>query len=162
MNIFDHAIRFEREGVVLYSRLAKKTRDGGLRNIFKWLADQEERHREIIVKLKAGRPVSGRGRVNFKRIKGIFKKMKRHVEEMEARPSAVAAYKAALVVEKRSMVFYGTRARATKVAEEREILQMLAGEERKHMVVLENLLEFMDEPSEWAEDAEFVKLDRGE
>ena len=160
MNIFEHAMRFEREGVVLYRRLAQKTRDGGLRNIFKWLADQEDRHREIIGKLKAGRPVTGRGKVNFKRIKHIFKKMKVHVEQMEAKPSAVAAYKSALVVEKRSMVFYETRARSTKNAEEKEILLMLAGEEAKHMVVLENLLEFMDEPSAWMEDAEFSKLDR--
>lgn len=160
MNIFDHAIRFEREGVVLYRRLAQKTRDGGLKSIFRWLADQEERHREIIVKLKAGRPVSGRGKVNFKRIKRIFKKMKMHVEEMEARPSAVAAYKAALLVEKRSEVFYDTRSRASKVPEERAILEMLAEEEGKHIVVLENLLEFMAEPGEWVEDAEFVKLDR--
>jgi len=161
VNIFDHAMHFEREGVVLYRRLAQKTRDGGLRNIFRWLADQEERHQQIIGKLKAGRAVSGRGKVNFKRIKRIFRKMQLHVEEMEARPSAVTAYKAALVVEKRSVVFYTTRARATRNPDEKEILIMLAGEERKHMVVLENLLDFMAEPADWVEDAEFTKLDRG-
>ena len=161
MNIFEHAMRFEREGVVLYRRLAQKTRDSGFKNIFKWLSSQEERHMEIIGKLKAGRPVSGRGTVNFKRIKHIFKKMKVHVEQMEAKPAAVAAYKAALLVEKRSKVFYETRARASKHAEEREILLMLAGEEAKHMIVLDNLIEFMAEPGEWVEDAEFTKLDKG-
>lgn len=72
----------------------------------------------------------------------------------------MAAYKAALLVEKRSEVFYDTRSRASKVPEERAILEMLAEEEGKHIVVLENLLEFMAEPGEWVEDAEFVKLDR--
>jgi len=162
MNIFEHAMKFEREGVVLYRRLAQKTRDSGFKNIFRWLAEQEERHQEIIGKMKAGRPVTGRGKVNFKRIKHIFKKMKVHVEQMEARPAAVAAYKSALVVEKRSMVFYETRAGAAKNPEEREILEMLAGEEAKHIIVLENLIEFMAEPLAWAEDAEFVKLDKGE
>jgi len=161
MNIFDHAMRFEREGEILYRRLAMKTHDSGLKNIFSWLADQEKRHREIIGKLKAGRPVSGRGKVNFKRIKRIFKTMKARGEEMEAKPSVVTAYKAALVVEKRSQVFYATRARASKNGEEREILEMLAGEERQHIVVLDNLLDFMAEPTEWVEDAEFVKLDKG-
>lgn len=160
MNIFDHAIRFEREGSIIYRRLAKKTRDGGLRNIFKWLADQEDRHCRIIGKLKEGRTVSGGGRMFFRRIKRIFKKMKLHVEEMEARPSAVAAYKAALVVERRSAVFYETRGKVAKDPGEKEVLLMLGSEERKHIVVLENLLEFMDEPSEWVEDAEFVKLDK--
>jgi len=160
MDIFDHAMRFEREGIALYTRLAKKTHDGGLKNIFKWLAGQEVRHREIIAKLKAGKPVSSSGSVNFKRVKRIFKKLKVHAEEMEAKPSVVEAYKAALVVEKRSMVFYSTRARASKDAVVKDVLLMLAGEEGKHIVVLENLLEFMEEPQEWVEDAEFVKLDR--
>ncbi len=51
--VFQFAIRIEENGALLYRRLAEKTEDSRWKEIFTYLADQEDQHRTTFEKLLA-------------------------------------------------------------------------------------------------------------
>jgi len=158
MNIYEHAMRFEREGARFYRVLARKAPDRGMKGIFEWLAGQEDNHLEIIRSMKAGKDVSTRKRVNFRPIRKMFRSLKSHAEDLEPNPSQAGAYRKALAMENRSVSFYSGKARLAGKGETRKAFNLLASEERKHVVVMENMLEFLTGPSRWVESAEFSHI----
>jgi hypothetical protein len=58
MNIYNFAIDMEKEGEAYYRELALKTPDVGLQKILNMLADDENKHTQIIKKMKAAGDLS--------------------------------------------------------------------------------------------------------
>ncbi|MGO1820329.1 MAG: ferritin family protein, partial [Senegalia sp. (in: firmicutes)] len=52
MNIYELAMKMEKEGEQYYKEQAEKTESKGIQNIFKMMADDERRHYEIIKNIK--------------------------------------------------------------------------------------------------------------
>jgi len=44
-------------------------------------------------------------------------------------------------------------------AEDNKMIEKLVSEEKKHLLVLENIIEMVNRPNLWIEDAEFNHLD---
>jgi rubrerythrin len=55
--------------------------------------------------------------------------------------------------------FYTEKAAEEKDPGRKNIFKALAGEEKKHLFLLENMIEFVSRPETWLEDAEFNHLE---
>jgi rubrerythrin len=62
-------------------------------------------------------------------------------------------------MEEKSYKFYLEMSDKVKIESQKKIFLKLAGEEKKHMFLLENLVEFVSRPETWIENAEFNHLD---
>jgi rubrerythrin len=160
MNIYKYAMKMEKDGENYYRELANKTEDIGLQNILKMLADEEVRHYNIIeqmMKSKASAELAETG--ILKKVKNIFIKIKGKNLVFNFDLSQINFYRKAKEIEEKSYKFYIEMSDKVEIESQRKVFLKLAGEEKKHMFLLENLVEFISRPETWIENAEFNHLD---
>jgi rubrerythrin len=160
MNIYKYAMKMEKDGENYYRELANKTEDIGLQNILKMLADEEVRHYNIIeqmMKSKASAELAETG--ILKKVKNIFIKIKGKNLVFNFDLPQINFYRKAQEIEEKSYKFYIEMSDKVEVESQRKVFLKLAGEEKKHMFLLENLVEFVSRPETWIENAEFNHLD---
>jgi rubrerythrin len=92
---------------------------------------------------------------SFAGVKTVFEEMKEELDRISK--DHVKFYKTILEIEKKSEEFYA------KHAEEqdgpvKEILLKLAKEEHGHVIIIDNIIGFINKPNTWIEDAEFNNL----
>ena len=68
-------------------------------------------------------------------------------------------YRHAIDLELKSQSFYEDKADQVQTPEEKELFLKLAGEEKRHYHLLNNLIDFFTAPKTWLSDAEFEDLD---
>jgi len=160
MNIYKYAMKMEKDGENYYRELANKTEDIGLQNILKMLADEEVRHYNIIeqmMKSKASAELEETG--ILKKVKNIFIKIKGKNLVFNFDLPQINFYRKAREIEEKSYKFYIEMSDKVEIESQRKVFLKLAGEEKKHMFLLENLVEFVSRPETWIENAEFNHLD---
>ncbi len=160
MNIYKYAMKMEKDGENYYRELANKTEDIGLQNILKMLADEEVRHYNIIeqmMKSKASAELAETG--ILKKVKNIFIKIKGKNLIFNFDLPQINFYRKAQEIEEKSYKFYIEMSDKVEIESQRKVFLKLAGEEKKHMFLLENLVEFVSRPETWIENAEFNHLD---
>jgi rubrerythrin len=160
MNIYKYAMKMEKGGENYYRELANKTEDIGLQNILKMLADEEVRHYNIIeqmMKSKASAELAETG--ILKKVKNIFIKIKGKNLVFNFDLPQINFYRKAQEIEEKSYKFYIEMSDKVEIESQRKVFLKLAGEEKKHMFLLENLVEFVSRPETWIENAEFNHLD---
>lgn len=160
MNIYKYAMKMEKDGENYYRELANKTEDIGLQNILKMLADEEVRHYNIIeqmMKSKASAELAETG--ILKKVKNIFIKIKGKNLVFNFDLPQINFYRKAKEIEEKSYKFYIEMSDKVEIESQRKVFLKLAGEEKKHMFLLENLVEFVSRPETWIENAEFNHLD---
>jgi rubrerythrin len=74
---------------------------------------------------------------------------------------AASEYRKACEIEEVSQKFYQEKANLVEDGPERQILLRLAKEEKNHLRIMENIVEFVSrrEPGNWLENAEWHHLD---
>ena len=77
----------------------------------------------------------------------------------QKRRKSMNIYQYALQLERDSENYYRELAQKTENIGLQNILKMLAEEEKKHLFLLENVVEFVSRPETWIENAEFNHLD---
>jgi rubrerythrin len=92
------------------------------------------------------------------KVKNIFIKMKEE-KEFNVDVSQVELYKNALEIEKKNQNFYIEKADEEKDQSRKEIFLKIADEEKRHCVLLENIVGFVSQPDNWLEDSEWYHLD---
>lgn len=160
MNIYKYAMKMEKDGENYYRELANKTEDIGLQNILKMLADEEVRHYNIIeqmMKSKASAELAETG--ILKKVKNIFIKIKGKNLVFNFDLPQINFYRKAQEIEEKSYKFYIEMSDKVEIESQRKVFLKLAGEEKKHIFLLENLVEFVSRPETWIENAEFNHLD---
>lgn len=149
MNVLEFALKREKESEETYRQLAKESKSEGLRKIFKMLAEEESNHflvvEEIKYDLKVLSPLSGK--IDPEAIVSYFVNDESgfYVPENE-----LETYKECLKVEEQSRDFYKDEAKKARSAEVKEALLLLAEEEHKHMMLLENIIEHVSHPGKKA------------
>lgn len=159
MDIFKFAMDKEKYSELYYRDLAERTKNSGLRNILKMLADEEVHHYHTIEQMKTGVP---KGKANTRVLanaKKIFEKMKKNGEKFDFRMSEADLYSKAVKIEEESKHFYQKKAAEVKDPVQKKILEQLAQEEDKHLMLMENLRSFVSRPETYLEDAEFCHFD---
>jgi rubrerythrin len=155
MNVFEFAKKMELEGKRLYEDQLGDETNEGLKEILRMLIDQEQRHYEVLDEIEKSGRYRDYKKASFRGVRSIFAGMKKQLAGVPK--DHVRFYRKILEIEKRSEEFYRKHASGQK-GEVREILLRLAKEEEGHVVIIENVIEFINKPRTWVEDAEFNHL----
>jgi len=158
MDIFDFAMRMEKDGENYYRQLTGKTDNKGIKAILTMLAEEEVKHYKTVAQMKTQRPQMAETTI-LADAKNVFARMKKSGENFRFGAKQVKLYEKAQDIEKKSEDFYRQKAGEVEQQYQREIFLALAEEEKKHYFLLENIIQFVSRPQTWLENAEFYHLD---
>lgn len=159
MNIYEYAMKVEKDGEKYYRELASKTDNVGVKSILNMLADEEVKHFMVFDKMNKNQVVPSQPNVDiFKNTQNIFQKMQQENTTPSFTQDQIEFYKGALRSEENSYTFYTEKALMLEDGEQKEAFLRIAAEEKAHFVLLENLVEYVSAPESWVESAEFNHL----
>jgi rubrerythrin len=160
MNIYQYALQLEKDSENYYRELAQKTENIGLQNILKMLAEEEVKHYKIIEQMMKGEASPELAETDLlKKTKNIFMKIKGKEIVFKFDLAQVDFYRKAQEFEEKSYKHYKEMSDKVEIELQKKILIKLAEEEKKHLFLLENVVEFLSRPETWIENAEFNHLD---
>jgi len=160
MNIYKYAMKMEKDSENYYLELAKKTDDVGLRNILKMLANDEVKHYHIIEQMMKTDISAELAETDIlENTKNIFIKIKGKKLVFDFDLPQINFYRKAQEMEEKTYKFYMEMSDKVEIEVQKKLFLKLAEEEKKHMFLLENLVEFVSRPETWIENAEFNHLD---
>lgn len=159
MNVLDFAMDMESDGKAYYEKLAKATDLPGLKSIFSWLAEDEQKHYDIFSALKAGNTSTSMPETDIlASARNVFEHLPRDAKALSDVSGALDAYRHAMKVEAESCKLYEDAAAKEEDSAIRDLLLKIAEEERKHFNVLENLYNFVNAPNQHLSWAEFSNV----
>jgi rubrerythrin len=158
MNIFEYAMQMEKDGEEFYRDLARDVQNTGIRYILTMLADEEVNHFNILHNIAQAQPEPGQTDV-LNRARNVFQEMRETGQTLHVEESQIELYKEAQLIEQKSVDFYTEKARQVSDPIQRQTLERLAEEEKKHRFLLDNIIDFVSRPTTWLENAEFVHLE---
>lgn len=160
MDIFEFALQMEKDGEEFYRKLAETCNDIGLKNILTMLADEEVDHYRIIEQLSKRDENAGKAQSQLlDNVRNVFVRMKDENKDFDIECSQADSYRKAREIEEKSMNFYIERANESG-GKEKELYLQLAEEERKHVHLMESLVDFVTEPERWLDNAEWHRFDQ--
>ncbi len=159
MDIYEYAMKMEEDGRQFYLELAEKSADSGIKSILKMLADDEKKHYETIEKIRDKEYAMPETPI-LNDAKNVFEKMGSGSMDQDFTDSEVELYKKALEIEEESVNFYQEKSEQMEHPGQREVMARLADEEKRHYHLINNMIEFMQRPHTWLEDAEWNHLDQ--
>ncbi len=152
MNILEFALNMEIEGNKYYAAQAELNKGNGLFLVFSGLAEDENKHAELIREKKAG-VSSSLNKVKKTEVSNLFSDKSQKISEIKATPEQLDAYRFALEKEKESIDLYTDL--LNKVENDKEFYEFLIEEEEKHFSLISDMVELLSHPKEWVESAEF-------
>ncbi|WP_263832506.1 ferritin family protein [Sulfurospirillum oryzae] len=156
MNVYEYAMKVEKDGERYYRELAEKTKDKGVKSILTMLADEEVKHYIVFDRMNKNQIIPTQPSVDlFSHTKNIFEKMRKENQSPRFSQDQIEFYKSALRSEENSYKFYIEKALMIEDSEQKAAFLRIAEEERAHYVLLENLVEYISAPESWIESAEF-------
>lgn len=158
MDIYEFAMKMEKDGENYYRELATKSVNKGLRNVFAMLAEAEVFHFEVFRKLREHEKVRVGETDILSEVKNVFEKMKDE-KDTDVNITEIELYKKAQEIEKLSKDFYLTQAEEVKDTAQKEIFLKIAGEEKRHYFILERIIDFVSRPQTWIENPEWYHLE---
>jgi len=159
MNVYEYAMKVEKDGESYYRDLASKTDNVGVKSILTMLADEEVKHYVLFERMSKNQILPTQPSVDiFKNTKNIFEKMRKENKATCFSQDQIDFYKNALQSEENSYKFYTEKALMLEEGEQKKAFLRIAEEERAHYVLLENLVEYVSAPESWVESAEFNHL----
>jgi rubrerythrin len=148
----------EEEAREFYEKLATAVAIPELKNLFSMLATAEKEHHDALIKMQGS---SDPQKIRFSVLQEaacVFKPLlaKRDlIAELKNDPDA---YRHALKQEEDGVRFYEDLATKAQDEATREILLMIAQEERKHLNIIENIYSFVESPRTYLAWGEFSNL----
>lgn len=158
MDIFEYAMKMEKDGENFYRRIAQKTADKGLKNIVTMLANEEVKHYRAVERMKQDNYQMTETSV-LDDAKNIFVEMNERNKGFEPAEEQTELYEKAKEIERESWEFYEEKAGEAEKEQQKKLFERLAEEERKHYFLLDNIIEFVSRPKNWLENAEWYHLE---
>lgn len=144
------ALQMEMDGVKLYSDLANKTFHPIGKAMFRSFVEDEKSHIKRIQTLfssqKEAPPTKEKAGVNVKgRLNSIIQEMAGELEKkVDVNTNDIGAVRLAIEVEERGKDFYERAAGEAKDTVEGDTFHFLAEEEKTHLAILKNTLEYLE------------------
>jgi rubrerythrin len=159
MNIYDFAMQMEQDGEAFYRQMANQTAGAGVQRILNALADDEVKHYNVVKQMKqeAVAPQMD-DTVILASAKNVFAQMQGR--SWDTAGPQVEVYQQAQELERQSRAFYLEKADEVPQATHKELLLRIADEEARHYFLLDHMVEFVNRPQTWIEDAEFNHLEQ--
>lgn len=158
MNVFDCAIKMEEEARVYYEKLAAGTAVAELKNLFTLLAAAEQEHHDALVALKAKVDPRKAGFKALEEAACLFKPLLAKGDLLAELREDPDAYRHVVKEEEEGIKLYEELAAQAEDEESREILLMIAAEERRHLSIMENIYSFVQSPKTYLAWGEFGNL----
>lgn len=159
MDIYQFAINFEQENQKYYKELAKKSEDEKIKSVFLELASEEAKHERIVKQLRDNEDVDELEFEIIPKVNEVFAKIKEGMPEKVMPTEQVDIYKKALSMEVKSKDFYAEKAEEAQNEKVKEVLLRLSKEENKHENIVRSIIELVNRPNSWLEDAEWYHLE---
>jgi rubrerythrin len=158
MDVYDSAVQMTQDGEKFFHTLVKRVKKPGLRKILLMLAKDQAIHRRDFAKMKKA---EGRSLTDAKNLAGAvnpfahrLKRLGRGERVDENLPPA-ELYRRGQELDKECEDFYRKRAARVKDPRLKQAFLEIAEEQRKHYFSLEHLINFILEPQQELEDAEW-------
>jgi rubrerythrin len=158
MDIFKFALEMELDGKAYYEKLAAGTSDTGLKAIFTNLADDEQKHYETIQAIQSGSNWIMKESTVLESAKNLFETLIRDKTSADGMKESLDGYQFARKVEADSVKFYEDAAKKESNAATKQLLLKIAGEEKKHYTILDNLCDFTLAPKYFLAWGEFSNI----
>lgn len=162
MNVFEYAMKMETDGRDYYLEHAESQTSPAFKKILLELADDELKHYNIFKAMRDGKAVEYKEAEKttiISSIKNVFEQLKNDNAEFSFPADAKEIWEHAREVEKQAEAFYRSKAEELDDDGQKQILNRIADEEHKHWVTMENVIQFLDRPNNWLEDAEWSNLE---
>lgn len=155
MNVYEYAMKVEKEGEAYYREMATNANNPGLKRIFTMLADEEVKHYNVFKNMMKKEDIDLEKLNLITDTKTIFATLNEEKENVNFDIEQIQFYKDAIAREENSHNFYAEKAKELEDEKERKIFLQIAEEEVKHKRVLEEIVIFLEEPADWVASAEF-------
>lgn len=155
MNVYEYAMNVEKEGEKFYRELAEKSPNDGLKRIFTMLADEEVKHYNVFKNMLKKDTLDINKLNLITDTKTIFETLNAEKDNVNFDADQIKYYEEAIAKEDDSYNFYIQKANELEDEKEKAIFIQIAKEETKHKVILENIVSFVQEPTNWVASAEF-------
>jgi rubrerythrin len=158
MNVYDFAIQMSSDGEKFFQTLTKQVKKPGLRTILVLLANDQAIHRRGFEKR---RQKEGASLSDAKSLSGVLnpfaQRLKRlgRGERLDEDLPPAELYRKGQELDKECEDFFRKRASRVKNQRLKQAILGVAEEQRKHSVTLEHLINFIMEPQQGLEDAEW-------
>ncbi len=159
MDVFDFAMKMEKDGKSFYEQLAEKSRNPGLRTIFSRLAADEQKHYEIFQALKEETSPGMTDTTVLEDARNIFEDLVSGKSSAPSLEGDLEGYLYAMKLETDSVDLYEEAAAKETEPSVKEILLRIAAEEQKHFNILDNIYSFVNAPNEYLAWREFSNID---
>lgn len=159
MNVFEFALNFEKEHKEFYQEQSQKNKNNSLKTVFDYLVKEEEKHEKIVRRLSEDERVEHIESDILPRAKEAFEKIAGNIDNEVIPVEQVDVYKKARDMEEKTHKFYKSRAEKSELVFVREAFEKLAAEEKKHETIMSNLVEFVNRPKTWLDNAEWFHLE---
>ncbi len=157
MDIYEYAMQLEKDGENFYREVASKTGNLGLRSILTMLAEAEVRHYKLFLNMKNNDKVRMQDAPILNDVKNIFMEM-REKKQFQTDISQIELYRKAQGIEEQTRDFYLAKAEEVS-ADQKEIFLKIALEEKRHFIILENIIKLVNQPDIWLENPEWYHLE---
>lgn len=158
MDIFEFAMQMEKDGEQLYRDLAAKAPSTDLAPVFEMLANEEVKHYSAIQLMQAGNAEMAESTI-VDDVKNVFAQMDKPEKEFDLAGGQLDLYKKAQDIEEKSRQFYAEKAEEVDNEKFRDLFLRMAEEEKRHYMLLGDIIDFVSRPTQWLEDAEWNHLE---
>ena len=149
-NPLEYAIQLEKDGLAFYSTAADSTQSILGKKMFESLAADEVRHIAILENIAKLINVEISDETPKERLATLFTELGPQIqEELGANPSDTEVVEKALGLEKTAVEFYEGQADGSEDADHKLIFKRLADEERQHVEILQNTLQYLNDTGHW-------------
>ncbi len=160
MDILQFAMQMELDGKAFYEKLAQKTTNMELSKVLIMLSEEEEKHYNIFKKLRDGDSpealvVSNNHSEVLESVKNIFAGLSNNAEGASFTDNEQSIWAEALKIEQKSEQFYREKALEEAEAERKNLLTLIANEERNHIYLIDSVLTYMKFPDTFSDTAQF-------
>jgi len=160
MNVFEFAQKMELDGKDYYLQQAARVAVPGLKAIFRQLAEDEQKHHDVLVRLQQRNSGPMASTTVLDDAKNIFEQLLSSEKPLvEVNGSDLEGYRQAMKVEADSFRFYEQAAAQEQDDSVRQLLLRIAEEEHKHFNILESVYDFVNAPNQFLAWGEFSNID---
>lgn len=163
MNAFEYAMQMELTGKKYFEDQAGKMAEPALKRIFEELTSDEEHHYKVFQMLRDGQSPDYEAAFRtdiLATTKNIFQKLSQQKKKFEKFAQGVKdVWIKARDIEDDAETFYREQAAKATDPDQKRIWSRIADEEHKHWVAMDNIVNFLDRPNTWLEDAEWSNIE---
>jgi rubrerythrin len=161
MDVIDYALQMEKDGKAFYERSAAASPHDEIKQIFQYLAEEEDRHYNFFKRLKEGDSAGAEEELNTDRptiagTKNVFVQLAEDKRENSFGEDVRSVWKEALKIEEAAVRLYTEHARKETNVERKGLLERIAEEERNHIYLIDNMLSFMADPDTFVDSKKFA------